>query len=316
MQHGVQHIATTLGHLAMETRLTREEAAQARDACNVRTMEGRFCLNTQFILRYCNVQMVDQLPEVWEEVARADRAQVPSVLQQVMEVASRQVTGYQCEFQVSTALATKIISPQHWWSLDLDNLSNGLTPFILVPCTLMEHSEQQHKVDVATIIYSWLMATLPDAVNLLEDDEARVPLDWTQAKVTLYNYLMLFHGLLGHAHPLVQEMRRLIGMFNAFELQLGRIQPPAHVSYLDLPTLIIRWVHIRVASWLQCQYEQPRLAGRLASHGGTLYMHQDDRRVSLVGRVEYRCEEVLRFDSSSVETVYSSVFMGWLWSPH
>jgi len=29
MQHGVQHIATTLGHLVTETKLTREESAQA-----------------------------------------------------------------------------------------------------------------------------------------------------------------------------------------------------------------------------------------------------------------------------------------------
>jgi len=88
MQHRVQHIATTLGHLVMETCLTREEAVHAHDAHNVHTVEGRFCLKTQFILQYCNVQIVDQLPEVWEEVVCVDRAQVPSVLQQVMEAAS------------------------------------------------------------------------------------------------------------------------------------------------------------------------------------------------------------------------------------
>jgi len=85
-------------------------------------------------------------------------------------------------------------------------LSNGLTPFILAPRTPTECRVQQHKVDIATIVYSGTTATLQDAVNLLEDDKVRVPLDWTQAKVTLYNYLMLFHGLIGHAHPLVQEM--------------------------------------------------------------------------------------------------------------
>jgi len=260
MQHGVQHIATTLGHLAMETQLTREEAAHAREAHDVRTVEGRFRLNTQFILRYCNVQTVAQLPEMWEEVAWADKAQVPTVLQQIMEAASLQVTGHQCKFQVSTALANKIISPQNWRSLDLDDLSNGLTLFILAPRTPMERRVQQHKVDVTTIVYSGTTATLQDAVNLLEDDKARVPLDWTQAKVTLNNYLTLFHGMIGHAHPLVQEMRRLMAMFNAFELRLGRMQPPAHVSYLDLPTLVIHWVQVRVASWLWRQYEQPGLA--------------------------------------------------------
>jgi len=62
---------------------------------------------------------------------------------------------------------------------------------------------------------------MQDAVNLLADEEACVPLDWTQAKVMLYNYLTLFHGLISHAHPLVQELHHLMGMFNAFELRLG-----------------------------------------------------------------------------------------------
>jgi len=250
MQHGVQHITTILGHLATETRLTREEAAQAQEACDGRMVEGCFRLNTQFLLRYCNVQMVAQLPEVWEEVVRANKAQVAMVLQQVMEAASRQVTGHECEFQVSTALETKIVSVTNWRSLDLDDLSNGLTPFILVPRAPHERKMQQHLVDVATIVYSGTTATMQDAVNLLADNEACIPLDWTQAKVTLYNYLMLFHGLIGHAHPLVQELRRLMGMFNAFELRLGQLQPPAHVQHLDLPTLVIHWVQVRVASWL------------------------------------------------------------------
>jgi len=54
-----------------------------------------------------------------------------------------------------------------------------------------------------------------------------------------------------------------MGMFNAFKLQLGRMQPQAHVSYLDLPTLIIHWVHVQVASWLRCQYEHPGLTDLL-----------------------------------------------------
>jgi len=75
------------------------------------------------------------------------------------------------------ALATKMISPQNWRSLDLNDLLNGLTPFILAPHTPMECQEQQHKVDFATIVYSGMTATLQDAVTLLEDDDVRVPLD-------------------------------------------------------------------------------------------------------------------------------------------
>jgi len=69
MQHGVQHIATMLGHLDTEMCLTREEAALACKAWDGCTVEGQFCLNTPFILCLCNVQTVAQLPVGWEEVA-------------------------------------------------------------------------------------------------------------------------------------------------------------------------------------------------------------------------------------------------------
>jgi len=101
-----------------------------------------------------------------------------------MEATSHQVIGHQCKFQVLTALATKIIN-LNWKSLNLDDLSNSLMPFILAPHTPKERTEQQHKVDMATIVYLGTTATLQDAVNLLADDKACMPLDWTQAKITL-----------------------------------------------------------------------------------------------------------------------------------
>jgi len=115
-------------------------------------------------------------------------------------------------------------------------------------------------VDITTIVYSGTTATLQDATSLLDDNDARIPLDWIETKITLYNFLVLFHGLIGHAHPLVLEMHRLMWMFGAFKLRLGCLQTPAHVSYLDLPTLVVRWVQVRVASWLCRQYEAPGLA--------------------------------------------------------
>jgi len=66
--------------------------------------------------------------------------------------------------------------------------------------------EQQHMIDVATIVYLSMMVTVQDTVNLLANDKACIPQDWTQTKVTLNNYLTLFHGLIGHTHPLVLEM--------------------------------------------------------------------------------------------------------------
>jgi len=65
------------------------------------------------------------------EIACTDKAQVPATIQQVMEAASYEVMERECEFQVTTSLATKITLLQQWKLMDLDDLASGLTPFLL-----------------------------------------------------------------------------------------------------------------------------------------------------------------------------------------
>jgi len=76
--------------------------------------------------------MVDELLILWMEVACVDKAHMPAVIQQVMEVPSWEVTAHECHFQVTTSLATKIMAIV-WRSLDLDDLANGLMSFLLAP---------------------------------------------------------------------------------------------------------------------------------------------------------------------------------------
>jgi len=259
VQHSAQHIATSIGQLATKTHMTREEAAHARGARDNRTVESRFRLNMQHLLHYCNAYTISELPQIWTEVARADKAQVPAVVQQAMEAASFEIAGKECGFQVTTSLATKIVNLT-WRSLDIDDLANGLTPFLLAPRAPHERAEQQRQVDIAGIVYSGTTASLSDAVHLMAGDDARVPLDWLQAKACLQNFTVLFHALLGHNHPLVAELVTLLEQFRDYEDNLTRLQPPPHVSHLDLPTLVVRWVQVRVSNWLKRQYMSPGLA--------------------------------------------------------
>jgi len=54
-----------------------------------------------------------------------------------MEVASLEVAHRDCGFQVTTSLATKIANLT-WQSLDIDDLANDLTLFLLAPQVLHE----------------------------------------------------------------------------------------------------------------------------------------------------------------------------------
>jgi len=53
-------------------------------------------------------------------------------IQQVMEAASYEVMERECEFQITTSLATKITMIS-WKSINPDDLASGLTPFLLAP---------------------------------------------------------------------------------------------------------------------------------------------------------------------------------------
>jgi len=118
LQHRVPHISTSIGTLAMETHLVHKEAFQAQGARENWTIKCCFWLNTMYILRYCQVQMQDELLPVWAEIVCMDKAQILAAIQQVMEAASYKVTERECKFQVTTSLATKITLLQQWKSME------------------------------------------------------------------------------------------------------------------------------------------------------------------------------------------------------
>ena len=59
-------------------------------------------------------------------------------------------------------------------------------------------------------MYSVTTATLADGVHLLMGDKACIPLDWVQAKMALYKFQVLFHGLLEADHHLVEALHGLM----------------------------------------------------------------------------------------------------------
>jgi len=85
---------------------------------------------------------------LWTEVACVDKVHVLAVIQQVIEVASWEVTAHKCQFQVTTSLATKLTMIA-WRLLGLDDLANGLTPFLLAPQAPHECAEQQQQASLS-----------------------------------------------------------------------------------------------------------------------------------------------------------------------
>jgi len=144
---------------------------------------------------------------------------------------------------------------QQWKSMDQDDLASGLTPFLLAPWAAQECKAQQKLVDIASIVYSGVAALLADVAHLLADKGMRSPLDWGQAKTMLYFFTVLFHGLLGLGHHLVVALGDLMDWFKKFKPYLGQLQPPTMVHHLNLPTLAVWWVQVRVAKWLKDQHQ-------------------------------------------------------------
>jgi len=73
----------------------------------------------------------------------------------------------------------------------------------------------------------------------------------------LYNFTVLFHGLLRPGHCLIVALGDLMDWFKKFKPYLGQLQPPTLVHHLNLPTLAVHWVQVRVAKWLKDQYTMP-----------------------------------------------------------
>ena len=211
------------------------------------TIEKRWAVDLDTLLKLCMVTDVVDLPPVWAALAQGPRKEERQILQAaVNNRAAAAGSATRARMVVTKELHNTIVNLV-FWSGDMDMLDEGLHPFRTVYSSAAKQAQDQSRLRTYD-------ALIRDGTMRLEDLElfqlvlkSHWPTDFLQLDTSLKFFQNLLTVLLPAVHPLVIAYVNFLGSWN--ELQI----PLAEYFSADAakPALFLRSVQLRTAAYWQ-----------------------------------------------------------------
>lgn len=246
-------VATQIGELVAESRLSRQEAlARSQRTSTVEDLFGEVGLRT--LMRLCQVHNSAHLPDVYHELAAAPKKQRQSVVQQAF-TSGGQALGLYHRFLVPPGIVDKLVNLE-WFSADPNDLSTGLNPFLFGQPTPSEEVQLAHHIRMQAIINSGEAApSLTDARFLSTPAAVRCPMTLPDSGYNMSNFHLLCFRYLGDSHPasLAMAMHR-----RSLDRHMHWLMTLPHPM---LPCLLLRYIQRRFVFWASeqavCDHQIP-----------------------------------------------------------
>ena len=190
--------------------------------------------------RWNQVATGDELPRLWQQIAKAPKGQHRQVVQQAVDetIETLQYSGTRLLISAGTA---KTVASLDWKVYD-DDLSSGLQPFSVGYVSIEEANQQSRANHISDMMYSGDAApSLADTQAVLSStSDIHIPVTTLQARITLQRFLVLLYALLGNQHSLVQAFASFYDQFMQREPELVRAHPRVQEHRHIVPALLVR----------------------------------------------------------------------------
>jgi hypothetical protein len=252
---GAELIAGAVGTLVEQNRQFRD-ADEERKAGDVKTPDSFLGSAVQSLLRIAQVATAADLPQLWQDLARATKkAHQRNIIQMAMDEALNQVSpGGGRAYIVTPSVANKIVGLEYRMA-NPDALTTGLQPFILTQTSSGAREAAQSRVSIYdTVMGGGASASVSDAESLVSNDPAVLPRTFLQARASLTVFEAFLLATLGEEHTWTRALHRFLLRMNSREMELEELQTrDPHYRNL-VPTLVVRWIQLRWDDWLQTQW--------------------------------------------------------------
>jgi hypothetical protein len=191
------------------------------------------------LLRVCEVQTEADLPDIWSQLANSDKKSDRFVLNAAFQ---QQAKREMVEAPLATSRLTTIIVGLNWGSIDVNDLSEGLQPFLTAsvePATAakMNAIGLQHDAVLAGAATS-----LKGIIDLFSMEKIHFPVQFFQAMASLQQFNVVLKVLLGENH-------RIVGALDGFIRNLNTKRTNLEYHCLEaplFPSALIRAVQLRM----------------------------------------------------------------------
>ena len=176
--------------------------APAVGVSNGNTVDKRWSINMDSLLKLVNVSAVEHLPPVWAAIAKGMRKEERNILQAALDNHSRQAAAAtNAKLTVSKELLSTVVNLS-FWSGDFDMLDEGLHPFRTVYVSTAKQAQDQAHLQTYDSLARDGTLRLEDLQLFQLVLKSHWPTDYLQLDTSLRLYHNLLSVLMPSSHPL------------------------------------------------------------------------------------------------------------------
>lgn len=210
------------------------------------------------LLRYCQVQTVEEVAPIWRRLANGTKGEQQSIVQQEMTrvcVGRGLTPDLYCP--VVTTGVKQMIASLNFAGNGPDDLTAGCQPFLVAYTGANDHYRAlDHAMVANQLEQGTANASLSDIRDIRDKEKVKMPRDLHQVSLTLQRYAVLVHTLFqgpGEPNPFVRCMWQLASMFHErLPHFLSQHQSLVGTPWAEVyPAHVVRNVQIHVYEYLQ-----------------------------------------------------------------
>ena len=244
---GTPEVIGAINSLTEEQRRSREDAERRHHLGSNKTLRGHYGAALDTLLRITRAPSETSLPPLYTAVAQASKNNLRAVVQQHLDEAAN-LLGWSAHTPIATPELCRRINQANYAHYDLDELTEGIQPFICGFRTVQNQSYLSSKLAAYdTLMNGESAARLTDIYNLQEIEKINLPTTMLQTLVNSMSFQIMLVALLGQDHHLTVEhmaaLRVIERKASEWEAQCDS----------DTPACIIRYHQIRISSYMNEQ---------------------------------------------------------------
>jgi hypothetical protein len=254
--HQQDQIAISIGELVRDNQAAREEARrekQREKSKGIHEMLG--ATGVQKLMRWSQVEQLEDLQEVWRDLAKAKKAQQHGVLQWAVDKAKEELGEPELQFLITPAILD-IVKSLRLTMITNDHVATGLQPFMF-PEEALEGAMSSKAIYEA--LYNGLSAPPLNEFATVMQAKPGAPKAIYQARHQVRRVYIMLMVLFGEEHCLIRAYDQFYQRFTSAEADLHRYQQGLATArdQLLFPTKVLKRNAIDLSYWFEMQGGTP-----------------------------------------------------------
>ena len=258
-RHATNAVAARIGDVATQLENQRRDQQEAeRSKSTPKLPSQKWPELTSYLVNLAHVDDETQLPPIWSRLANCAARESPIVIQNCVEAACNTIPNVYSDLKIVIEPAVaNIVSSLQLPMVNDSSLDSGFQPFVMGQATPKASAQAAARNMIHDMAQqSGAQLSLDDVASLttiLAKDQ--IVTSHIDAVSLVRRFYVLAAVLFGSDHQAVREVSSFLDKYQSSLEDFLRLRQPRNPEYKGmLPTLIVRYLQVYWADWLDNQW--------------------------------------------------------------